>query len=83
MIGVLEAVFAVVGVVATVAAIALAAGVWLELRFGLFSGEESADAPDPYDEALAASARISAMAYEAHQAMQQTALVARRDEDQQ
>jgi hypothetical protein len=74
MLEIVEALFAVVGMLTSVAVLALWL-VWDELP------DSASQANDPYDDALATSARISAMAYEAHQAMHQAALAAHLEED--
>jgi len=65
-VGVLVALLALIGFLALVAVCGIAVALWL--------GEtiENAD-PDPYREGLDASARISAMAFEAERMMHQIA----------
>ena len=66
MLGVIEALLALIGFVALVVACGALLGVWLEER-------DTEPAPDPYREGLDTAARISAKAWEAEQALYKAA----------
>ncbi len=75
MLAFLEGLLALVGFLTLVAACGVWFSIWLEGQ--VVEDEESSG---PYREGLDASARISAMAWEAEQAMHQAALQSRRDD---
>jgi predicted signal transduction protein with EAL and GGDEF domain len=75
MIGFLEAVLALVGFVAVVLVCAVFVSAWYDER-----RIAAAPVPEPYRHGLDATARLSAMAFEAAQAMHHAAGQSREDE---
>jgi hypothetical protein len=68
MIGLLEGLLALIGLLAVIAVAAVALSLWLVEQV-----EPDAERHDPYREGLDTAARISAMAWEAEQAMHRAA----------
>jgi uncharacterized iron-regulated membrane protein len=75
MMGLLEALLVLVGFAAIVVACAVGVWTWYEGR-----RVQPPDVPDPYREGLDATGRISAMAFEAAQALHHAAQRANREE---
>jgi hypothetical protein len=75
MMGFLEALLALIGFVAVVLVAAAFVSAWYDERQAL-----TKPVPEPYRDGLDATARLSAMAVEAAQAMHHTAGQAREDE---